>query len=52
MTSIAIGFFAPSGFCISSQSLTAVPAEDSCATIGWQASVWFSTSIFQLQRWR
>ena len=27
----------------------AVPAEDSCATIGWQVSVWFSTSIFQLQ---
>ena len=52
MTSIAIGFFAPSGFCISSQSLTAVPAEDSWATIGWQASVWFSTSIFQLQRCR
>ena len=31
------------------QTLIAVPAEDSCATIGWQVSVWFSTSIFQLQ---
>ena len=52
MTSIAIGFLVPSGFCISSHRRTAVPAEDSWATIGWQASVWFSTSIFQLQRWR
>src|SRR5579859_1640545 len=28
---------------------TAVPADDSCATIGWQVSVRFSTTIFQLQ---
>ena len=45
--STAIGFFVPGGAFF--QTSTAVPAEDSCATMGWQVSVWFSTSIFQLQ---
>ena len=35
---------------VSFHTLTAVPALLSWATIGWQVSVWFSTSIFQLQR--
>ena len=44
--STAICFGVPGGAC--SHTLTAVPADDWCATIGWQVSVWFSTSIFQL----
>jgi hypothetical protein len=48
MISIAGGSGVPSGMSSSSQSFTAVPALLSCATIGWQVSVWFSTSIFQL----
>ena len=47
-SSTAMGLGVPSG--AFSQTLTAVPAEDSCATMGWQVSVWLSTSIFQLQR--
>ena len=47
MISTAIGFLVPGGAFF--QTSTTVPAEDSCATIGWQVSVWFSTSIFQLQ---
>ncbi|MOA62452.1 hypothetical protein D3C78_1878780 [compost metagenome] len=47
-SSTAIGLGVPSGAC--SQTFTAVPADDSCATMGWQVSVWLSTSIFQLQR--
>ena len=45
--STAIGFLVPGGAFF--QTLIAVPADDSWATIGWQVSVWFSTSIFQLQ---
>ena len=36
-------------FQLHSKHSIAVPAEDSWATIGWVVSVWFSTSIFQLQ---
>ena len=39
MTSMAIGFGVPSGRPISFQSRIAVPAELSCATMGWQVSV-------------
>ena len=43
-----MGLGVPSGAAF--HTLTAVPAEDSCATMGWQVSVWLSTNIFQLQR--
>ena len=45
--STAMGFAVPGGAAV--KRSTAVPAELSWATIGWQVSVWFSTSIFQLQ---
>ena len=45
--SIAIGLGASAGLSI--HIFFAVPAEDSCATIGCMVSFRFSTNIFQLQ---
>ena len=46
-SSTAMGLGVPGA--ASFHTRTAVPADDSCATMGWQVSVWLSTSIFQLQ---
>ncbi len=45
--SIAIGFGASAG--LSAHMRLAVPADDSCATIGCIVSFRFSMNIFQLQ---